>query len=70
MIATIVPYPGTDIEKARAVAKGLGLSFVAPELNGLQTFDESHLDSASAERWSRAFYAQAGPQIRKCLEAL
>jgi hypothetical protein len=69
VIATILPQTETHIEQARAVASGLGLTFVAPELTGLQTFDESHLDSASAERWSRAFYAQAGPQIRKCLEA-
>ncbi len=70
IIATIVPHMTTDIEMAKAVAAGLGLAFVAPELSGLQTFDESHLDRASAERWSSAFYAEAGPQIRKCLEAL
>ena len=27
-----------------------------------------HLDPASAERWSEAFFKTAGPQIRKCLE--
>ncbi len=68
MIATIVPYPQTNMEMARDVAAGLGLTFVAPELPGLQTFDRSHLDHASAERWTSAFFAAAGPQIRKCLE--
>jgi hypothetical protein len=68
IIATILPQTKTHIDMARAVASGLGLTFVAPKLAGLQTFDESHLDRASAERWSQAFYAAAGPQIRKCLE--
>jgi hypothetical protein len=69
IIATIIPYPGTKIGTARAVATGLGLNFIAPELDGLQTFDASHLDRTSAERWTAAFYAAAGPQIRKCLDA-
>jgi hypothetical protein len=69
MIATIIPYPGTKIGTAKAVAAGLGLNFIAPELDGLETFDASHLDRTSAERWTDAFYAAAGPQIRKCLDA-
>lgn len=57
----------SSIETAGAVANALGLTLVAPELDGLNTFDGSHLDPPSAERWSKAFYEAAGPQIRKCL---
>jgi len=59
----------SSIETAGAVANALGLTLVAPELDGLQTFDGSHLDPASAERWSKAFLEAAGPQMRKCLSA-
>jgi hypothetical protein len=57
----------SSIETAGAVAKALGLALVAPEPDGLQTFDGSHLDPASAERWSKAFFEAADSQMRKCL---
>jgi hypothetical protein len=57
----------SSIETAGAVAKALGLTLVAPELDGLQTFDGSHLDPPSAERWSKAFFEAADQQMRKCL---
>ena len=68
IILTIVPTVGANFETGHAVAKSLGVKLVAPELDGLQTFDGSHLDHASAERWSQAFFEAAGPQIRKCLD--
>jgi hypothetical protein len=43
------------------------MNLIAPELEGLKIFDTSHLDRLSAQRWSAAFYAAAGPQIQKCL---
>lgn len=57
-----------SIETAADVAKELGVSFVPATLDGLQTFDGSHLDQSSAERWSEAFFKVAGPQILKCLK--
>jgi len=57
----------SSVETAGAVADALGVTLVAPELDGLQTFDGSHLDPPSAERWSKAFFEAAGPQMRKCL---
>lgn len=57
----------SSIETAGAVANALGLTLVAPELEGLQTFDGSHLDPPSAERWSKAFFEAADQQMRKCL---
>jgi hypothetical protein len=57
----------TQTKAASAIAAALGLELIAPELEGLQTFDGSHLDPPSAERWSRAFFQAAGPKIRQCL---
>jgi hypothetical protein len=66
-ILTIVPTVKTDIGTAKAIATALGLKLVAPRLDGLMTFDKSHLDRESAQRWSAAFFEDAGPQIRQCL---
>ena len=66
-ILTMVPSMHTAIGTAKAIAATIGRPLVAPELTGLNTFDESHLDSASAERWSTAFIHAAAPYIQKCL---
>ena len=55
-----------SVETAEAVAKELGVSFVPAAIDGLRTFDGSHLNQSSAERWSRAFFQAAGPQILRC----
>jgi hypothetical protein len=64
---TVVPYDSTKRAEAIAIAKALGLDLIAPEVQGLKTFDGSHLDRQSAERWSKAFFEAAGPRIRQCL---
>ena len=69
VLLTIVPSPATKTAEARAIAEALGLKLVSPQLQGLHTFDSTHLDEASAERWSRAFFEIAGNQIRQCLSA-
>ena len=66
-ILTMVPTVGTRIGTARAIAQALGRDLIAPVIDGLNTFDESHLDTESAHRWSSAFLNAAGPQIHKCL---
>ncbi len=68
-IFTTVPTVDTDIATLSAVADALGLTFVSPELDGLLTFDESHLDHDSARRWSQAFLEAAGGRIRDCLDS-
>jgi hypothetical protein len=68
VILTMVPTVGTKIANVLAVAKSLDMKLMTPEgVDGLQTFDGSHLDKASAERWSRAFFDAAGSRIRSCL---
>jgi hypothetical protein len=69
VILTSVPYVEAKIGNANAIAMGLGAKLVTPEFpEGLRTFDGSHLDRPSAERWSQAFFLVAGPRIRSCLE--
>jgi hypothetical protein len=67
VILTMVPTVGTNIGTAQAVAQSVGVSLIAPEIETLNTFDESHLDRPSAQRWSAAFFEAAAPQIRRCL---
>jgi hypothetical protein len=67
VILTVVPSLGTKSGTMKALADGLGFTFVAPQISGLTMFDHAHLDRPSAERWSRAFFEAAGPRIRQCL---
>ena len=71
ILLTVVPkgaaLSGTNVGTAQAIASALGLHFVSPQLSGLTTFDGSHLDRPSAEKWSAAFIEAAGPYIQKCL---
>jgi hypothetical protein len=67
VILTVIPSGETSLGTASAIAKGLGMTLVTPEVAGLHTYDGSHLDKRSAERWSDAFFKAAGPQIRRCL---
>jgi hypothetical protein len=70
VILTTIPTDETKLGTASAIAKALGMTLVMPEVAGLQTFDGSHLDRSSAERWSDAFLKLAGPQIRRCVDEL
>lgn len=67
VLLTIAPSNATKMAEATAIANSLNLDLLVPLLDGLQTFDGSHLDRPSAERWSRAFFDTAGPRIRACL---
>ncbi|MBZ5695455.1 MAG: hypothetical protein LAN36_08830 [Acidobacteriia bacterium] len=67
IIFTLVPTVDTPSATSSAIATALHTDFIAPELGGLVTFDGSHLNRASAERWSAAFFQAAGPKIRDCL---
>ena len=67
VLLTLVPSPTTRRAEAQAIAAALGLPLLSPEVPGLQTVDDTHLSSASAQRWSAAFLDLAGAQIRQCL---
>ena len=68
VVLTNIPNSDTSIGLARSLAERLKLPLVAPEIAGLTTFDGSHLDPQSAERWSGAFIAEVAPHIERCLQ--
>lgn len=68
VILTLAPSEATKRAEATAIASALGVTFIAPNLGDLKTFDGSHLDRPSAEKWSRAFFEEAGATIRECLK--
>jgi len=67
VIFTIVPTVDTKRAEAMAIAASAGQDLLAPQVDNLTTFDGSHLDAESAERWSTAFLREAGPRIRSCV---
>jgi len=67
VVLTLVPTHGTRIREATAIADSLGIKLVSPQVEGLKTFDGSHLDQRSAELWSSAFLAAGGADIDRCL---
>lgn len=69
VVLTLVPTRDTQRADAQALAHELGLELVSPALDGLHTFDGSHLDPPSAQRWSQAFLDAAQPQIDACLNS-
>jgi len=69
VILTMVPTVGTKSGNVNAIARALGENLITPDIPaGLQTFDGSHLDQPSAQRWSQAFFQMASSRIRSCLE--
>lgn len=68
IVLTIVPSAESKTAEARAIAAALGRPLVIPQLEGLRTFDASHLDGPSADRWARAFLEAAGPQLAGCVQ--
>ena len=68
VILTLVPTVKTQRALASAVAAALNMDLFAPTVDGLRTYDGSHLDRESAERWSTAFLKAASSRIQECLE--
>jgi hypothetical protein len=67
VILTVVPTVNGQRAHAAALAAALGHDLVSPTLDGLATFDGSHLDDRSADRWGAAFFEAAGPRIASCV---
>ena len=61
---TLVPHDGTKVGDANAIAAALGMKLVTPDVpEGLQMSDGHHLDDASAERFSQAFFQAVDPKF-------
>lgn len=64
---TYVPTRQNERATAAALASALDLELISPEITGLQTFDGSHLDRESAQKFVSAFLETGGPRLLECL---
>jgi hypothetical protein len=67
VVLTVVPTEDVAPQAGRALAERLGLPFVLPDAGPLETFDHSHLDSASADRFAQAFWPAIEGPLDACL---
>jgi hypothetical protein len=68
VILTYVPSTENNRRLANVIAHALGLELIAPDGTGLVTIDGSHLDRDSAQVFTTAFLAEAGPRLAQCLK--
>lgn len=66
IVLTTVPYPDAHLGTTLELAKELGVRAVLPHVEGLATWDDSHLSADSAEAYSRAFGAEVEGIVRTC----
>ena len=70
VVLTVVPNSEVDADDyAREIGRLLGANTILPQLEGLTTFDGSHLSWPSAQRWSAALMREADPIIKSCATA-
>lgn len=70
VIFTGVPTPKREAEAiATRLAAATGVPLVLPDVAGLATRDETHLNRPSAERWAAALMAAIDPIVSRCLAA-
>lgn len=71
VILTTVPTPQRPLDAAtvRRIAEAIGASWSEPVLDGMASFDRSHLTRDSAERWSAAFLSEIMPIVEDCAGA-
>lgn len=67
VIFTSMPSPHSTRALAKDLATKLGVEFIAPNLTDLKTFDKTHLDVESANRWAKAFFSEADAKIHNCI---
>ena len=68
IIFTYVPPHESDRATIELLATEVEVAFVSPQVEGLQTFDGSHLDRQSAQRFTSAFFEEAAPLLKRCLD--
>ena len=68
IVLTSVPNSAINSEAYVAeMGRSLGVHVSLPRLDGLTTFDGSHLTSTSADRWSEAFLASIDSLLTACV---
>jgi len=68
IIMTHIPSADSREYIPRGIADNMGTPFIAPHIPHLTTADGTHLDSSSAERWSKEFLAELAPIISRCMK--
>src|SRR5205807_2210346 len=63
IVLTHVPTMAVQPGQAQQFARALNVPFVSPRVDGLATFDGSHLMSESARRFTAAFAAELDPLL-------
>lgn len=63
IVLTCVPSPAADRRQAEEFARYLGVPLVAPNVDGLETFDRNHLTPESAHRFTAAFVNVIEPML-------
>lgn len=67
IVVTITPNVDVDLsDQTRRIAEHIGAIAVIPQLDGLVTLDGYHLDKASSERWSSAFFSALDGAAARC----
>jgi hypothetical protein len=68
IILTGVPTNVVDSQAVAAeIGRAAGLQVILPDVENVNTADQSHLNADSAERWSTAVIAKAAPILEACL---
>lgn len=65
LVLCLVPTPTASRSTAEWLARELGVPLIAPEPEGLRTYDGSHLTPESAATFARAFFAELDPIVRQ-----
>ena len=68
VVLTYIPSVENNRLLADALADALGMELIAPQGEGLNTIDGSHLDRDSAQIFAGAFMQAAGPRLQRCLD--
>ena len=64
---TDIPEPEGNANYGAELAAATGVPYIDPQVEGLATLDGSHLDKASAKRWTHEFFQDFQPAFEKCM---
>ncbi|MDA8708018.1 hypothetical protein N9M10_01455 [Hellea sp.] len=64
----LVNSPRAAPKLMESIAKSLGIQSVFAYINGLASYDKSHLDRPTSERWAGEFVKALDPVVDNCLE--
>ena len=68
VILTVTPRTQTPLAFAKTLAEELGVVGIFPQVEGLITVDDSHLDPESALSWSTSILKDADPILDECTQ--